>query len=301
MRIAAISDIHVRPDKGDEALIEEIHSRVEEISPDVFVIAGDVSSRIATLADALARLRVSSAMNLFVPGNHDIWFEEKIGLGSLEKYSTSLSEVCRDSGFLYLPDAPYVKKKMAFVGSIGWYDYSFKREDLEIPYKAYAQKEWKGSIWYDLLCIDWGYTDVEATTLFNRKLEYDLSILSESVTKVVFVSHHLPFRDLTLYKGRLPWDFFSAFMGSENTGRLLIYDGRVVLAVSGHSHIRMQKRFNGIKSFTVPLGYGRPADGNYSDLARNAVAHIEIVDGIVEAHDFVEGDICEGMPYADAR
>ncbi len=301
MRIAAVSDIHVRPDKGDEALIEEIHSRAEEISPDVFVIAGDVSNRIATLSDTLARLRVSGAMNLFVPGNHDIWFEEKIGLGSLEKYSTSLSEVCGDSGFLYLPDTPCRKRKMAFVGSIGWYDYSFKREDLQIPDKAYAQKEWKGNIWYDVLCVDWEYTDVEATTLFNRKLEYDLSVLSKGVTQVVFVSHHLPFRDLTLYKGRLPWDFFSAYMGSESTGRLLLYDGRVILTISGHSHIRMYKQFNGIRSFTVPLGYGRPADDDYSELARKAIAHIEVVDGGVKGHDFVEGDICEGMPYSDAR
>ncbi|MHA2378065.1 MAG: metallophosphoesterase [Candidatus Thorarchaeota archaeon] len=301
MRIAAVSDIHVRPDKGDEVLLEEIHSRVEEISPDVFVIAGDVSNRIGILSDTLARLHVSSAINLFVPGNHDIWFEEKIGLGSLEKYSTALGNVCKDSGFVYLPDAPYTEKNMAFVGSIGWYDYSFKREDLTIPHTAYAQKEWKGNIWYDLLCTDWGYTDVEATSLFNRKLEYDLSVIPKSISQVVFVSHHLPFRDLTLYKGRLPWDFFSAFMGAESIGRLLLHDGRVVLTISGHSHIRMQKQFNGISSFTVPLGYGRPADGNYSSLARNAVAHIELVDSSVQAHDFVEGDICEGMPYANAR
>ncbi len=301
MKIAAVSDIHVRPDKGDEVLLEEIHNQVEKEAPDIFVIAGDVSSRIGILADTLSRLHVSGASNLFVPGNHDVWFEEEIGLGSLEKYSSAISDVCKDNGFLHLPDEPHIKQQLAFVGSMGWYDYSFKREDLNIPYRAYVQKEYGGSIWYDTLCVDWEFTDAELTNLLNRKLEYDLSVLPKRVTSVVYVSHHLPFRELTLYKGHLPWDFFSAFMGAESTGRILLEDPRVVLTLSGHSHIRMQEKFNGITSITVPLGYGRPADENYSDLARAAVAHIELVNRTVQVRDFVEGNICEGMPYANAR
>ncbi|MFQ5831576.1 MAG: metallophosphoesterase [Candidatus Thorarchaeota archaeon] len=301
MRIAALSDLHVHPDQGDEFLLQEIHHRVQEISPDVLVIAGDVSSKLDILSDALSKLHIPNAANLFVSGNHDIWFEEKIGLGSLEKYSRYIGDVCRENGFFHLPDAPHIEEDVAFIGSLGWYDYSFRRTDMDIPEHAYEQKEYGGSVWYDVLCVDWEFTDKEATDLFNQKLEYDLSVLPDSVSRVVYVSHHLPFRDLTLYKNRLPWDFFSAFMGAASTGDILLNDGRVVLTISGHSHVRMNKTFDGITSITVPLGYGRPADDEIPELAQATVANIELVDNTVQVHDFVEGDICEGMPYRNAR
>ncbi|MFX1604522.1 MAG: metallophosphoesterase [Promethearchaeota archaeon] len=301
MRIAAVSDIHVLQDGSDEPLLIKVRERVEEINPDVFVIAGDISDRLDVLSDSLAKLRLKDCTNLYVAGNHDIWFEEEGGPGSLEKYSRVIGEVCTKNGFLHVPDAPVIKGNYAFVASIGWYDYSFRREELDIPIENYEQKEYRGSVWYDLFRIDWGFDDTEATDLFNQKLQYDLRTLPEDVKHVIYVSHHLPFQKLTVYKDRLPWDFFGAFMGAASTGKIIENDGRVILSISGHSHIRNMITISGIVSITVPLGYGRPNSERVNEFVKNAVAQIEIEGTKVQVSDFVKGDLSAGLPYVSSR
>jgi putative phosphoesterase len=299
MRIAAVSDIHVRNDGSDKRLLETVRDRVESLSPDVFIIAGDISDKLRILSDSLDILYQPDSKNLYVAGNHDIWFEEEIGIGSLEKYSKKIGEVCEKNKFMHLPDNPYIVDNMAFVGSIGWYDYSLRRYDLQIPDKAYQGKEFKGEVWFDLFSVDWEFTDPEATDLFNRKIEYDLVNLPRNIERVVFVSHHIPFRELSYYKGRLPWDFFSAFMGAESTGEILQKDSRVILSISGHSHVRKRAKMGDLVAVTVPLGYGRSSDEELEGLVKSAVAEIVIEGNSVDIPNFVEGDICAGLPYGD--
>ncbi len=297
MRIVAISDIHARRNGLDDDLVCAIRSKVEEYSPDVFIVAGDVSENAEILRRTLRLLAVPDAANLYVAGNHDIWFEERSGLGSFEKYSSVIGDICRDAGFVHIPDEPYIQGSVAFVGSMGWYDYSFRRVDLDISEKHYLQKQWRGYVWRDYYAIDWPYTDQEFTTLLNGKLNYDLETLPEHIEQVVYVSHHLPFRDLTFYKDSLPWDFFSAFMGSVKTGEILKQDGRVLLSISGHSHIRRRVEVDGLTAITVPLGYGRPPDNVYESLVQDAIAILKLGDTGLFIEHFVEGDICEGLPY----
>lgn len=288
-------------DGRDNLLLTKIRERVEEINPDVFVIAGDTSDRLDVFSESLAKLRAKDCVNLYVAGNHDIWFEEGGGPGSLEKYSKVIGEVCSKNGFTHIPDAPVILENYAFVGSIGWYDYSFRREDLEIPIENYEQKEYRGAVWYDLFRIDWGFNDREATNLFNQKLEYDLKTLPDNVKHVVYVSHHLPFQNLTLYKDRLPWDFHGAFMGATSTGKIIANDGRVILSISGHSHIRNMITTNGLVSLTVPIGYGRPDSEHLEKFVKDAVAQIYLDGADVQVSDFVKGDISAGLPYVSSR
>jgi len=299
MRIAAISDIHVRNDGSDHQLLNTIRARVETLAPDIFIVAGDISSELQILSDSLEVLSQPNCTNLFVCGNHDIFFEEGRGLGSLEKYSTRIGEVCEKNRFLHLPENPHIIDKTAFVGTIGWYDYSLRRQDLRIPEDAYEKKEFKGEVWFDLFSIDWEFTDREATDLFNRKLQYDLANLPHEVERVVYVSHHIPFRELSYYKGRLPWDFFSAFMGAESTGSILQQDKRVVLSISGHSHVRKIAKIGNLVAVTVPLGYGRPPDDQLTSMVQSAIAEIIIDDGRIDIPNFVEGDVCADLPYGE--
>lgn len=301
LKIAAISDLHVIQDKLDELFLNTIRERVEKIRPDVFVIAGDISDYLDVISDSLKQLQIDDCKNLFVAGNHDIWFEDGGGPGSLEKYAKSIGEICRKHDFAYLPDAPYIEGEIAFVGSIGWYDYSFRRPELEIPEENYIQKDYQGATWYDLFKIDWGYSDIEATNLFNQKLEYDLETLPDHISKVVYVSHHLPFKDLTVYRNKLPWDFHSAFMGATSTGDILLKDKRVMLSISGHSHIRNMTAIGDLTAITVPVGYGRPSENGIKEFVKQAIAIIDLIDNEVIVSDFVQGDICAGLPYVNYR
>lgn len=301
MRIAAISDLHVLPDDGDIELLRSIRRRVEEISPDVFIIAGDISDQLELLSKSLSQLHMPDCANLFVAGNHDVWFEDGKPPTSLDKYSKIIRDICDKNGFIHLPDYQFINDDIAIVGSIGWYDYSFRRSELEIPFENYEQKEYRGAVWYDVFKIDWRFSDIEATSLFNQKLEYDLSTLPESVTQVVYVSHHLPFRELTIYKDRFPWDFHSAFMGAQSTGRILENDGRVMLSISGHSHVRNKIQIGNITAMTVPLGYGRPDKEGLDSLIKDAVAVIELSSDEIDVKDFVKGDLCENLPFIQSR
>jgi putative phosphoesterase len=301
LRIAAVSDLHVRSNGSDNELILEIHERVKELDPDVFIIAGDISASTTILADSLFKLYVDGCINLYVAGNHDIWFEQDRGLSSLEKYSHTIGNICKKHGWIHLPDQPYIMESTAFVGSLGWYDYSFRCDNLQIPEEAYEEKQYGDAVWYDVFNVDWNLTDKEATDLFNRKIEYDLSLVPDEVDGIVFVSHHLPFKELTLYKQRLPWDFFSAYMGAVSTGKILLEDNRVFLTISGHSHIRSKITLDGITAITVPIGYGRPESKNIPEFVKSAVAEIIIENGNVSLPNFIEGDICTGLPYLVTR
>ncbi len=301
MRIAAISDLHVLPDGSDIELLSSIKRRVEEISPDVFVIAGDISDQLELVSKSLSQLRVPDCTNLFVAGNHDIWFEEGKSPTSLDKYSKHIREMCDKNGFIHLPDHQFIYDDIAFVGSIGWYDYSFRRAELGIPIENYEQKEYRGAVWYDIFKIDWRFSDIEATALFNQKLEYDLSTLPDDVTQVVYVSHHLPFRELTVYKDRLPWDFHSAFMGAQSTGQILKNDERFILSISGHSHVRNKIQIGNITAMTVPLGYGRPDKDSLDSLVKDAIAVVELSSKRIDVKDFVQGDLCEDLPFIQSR
>ncbi len=298
MRIAAVSDIHARSNGLDAELLQKIRERVTTLNPDVFVIAGDMNHQLHELEKSLSMIHIDCCPNLYVAGNHDVWFEEELGIGTLEKYSNMINDACKSSGFIHLPNEYFITDSVAFVGSIGWYDYSFRRKELDIPLECYEMKQYRDAYWRDLYSIDWTLTDKEATEFLNKKLRYDLESLPESVENVVYVSHHLPFKELTQYRDRLPWDFFSAFMGATSTGDILRNDERVILTISGHSHIRNFLKMEGLSAITVPVGYGRPSNDNLDEFVKSAVAEIELRGANIELLHFVQGDICEGLPYS---
>ena len=301
LKIAAISDLHILPNEDDYQFLDCIRERVEEIDPDIFVIAGDISDYLEVVSKSLEILKGIECSRLYVPGNHDIWFEDNNGPGSLEKYTRSLDEICQKYGFTYLPNSIFIEKDTVFIGSIGWYDYSFRRPELEIPDENYIQKEYHDAVWYDAFKIDWDYSDIEATDLFNRKLQYDLETLPSNISQIVYISHHLPFRELTIYKNRLPWDFYSAFMGSAKTGDILLKDKRIVLSISGHSHVRNMISLGNLTALTVPVGYCRPSIEELEGFVKQSVATIEMHGNNVEVTDFTQGDLCDGLPYINSR
>ncbi len=76
---------------------------------------------------------------------------------------------------------------------------------------------------------------------------------------------------------------------------------RVILSISGHSHVRNRISRGNITAITVPLGYGRPNMEKIEDFVRDAVAVIEIHDSDVDVSGFATGDICAGLEYVSSR
>jgi hypothetical protein len=90
-------------------------------------------------------------------------------------------------------------------------------------------------------------------------------------------------------------------MGAVSTGRILLDDDRVFLTISGHSHVRSEITIDGITAITVPIGYGRPESIDIPEFVKSAVAEIIIADRKISLPEFVDGDICAGLPYVVTR
>ncbi|MGQ9630724.1 MAG: hypothetical protein ACUVXI_10485, partial [bacterium] len=174
------------------------------------------------------------------------------------------------TGFHYLDGHPLVHDGVGFVGSIGWYDYSFREldppfaEDTEIlrigPKRElegiswsdltdadYARKElfyfYRGNgmrvRWNDRLYVRWNLSDEEFLEENLAELEGHIEGIYPEVRSIVAILHHLPFEEEIIRKPQDPgWTFCNAFMGSSKLGELLLRYEKVRHVLVGHAHRR---------------------------------------------------------------
>jgi hypothetical protein len=191
--------------------------------------------------------------------------------------------VAEAAGFHYLDRAPYVRDGVGFVGSIGWYDYSYRLDHLEIPLRFYEAKlapgaakslsryrhlcatsndipEWAlsvGTRWMDGANVHLPFNDAEFTERLVRKLEEHLAQLAGTAETIVAAIHHLPFRQLVLYKDNPRWDFAAAFMGSERFGEVLLRHDKVRHMFCGHAHKHDRVQIGRLECFCIGSTYRR--------------------------------------------
>ena len=134
MRIGITSDIHTDTSPANSRIVEYIADEARRAELDVFVICGDISPNIMALSATLGAFHDigSNCKKLFVAGNHDIWLVGlKETVTSHDKYSL-ITALCGEHGFHHLGDSPVILGQVGFCGTIGWYDYSYKRERYPI-------------------------------------------------------------------------------------------------------------------------------------------------------------------------
>src|SRR6185503_5112576 len=97
MRLALTSDLHV--DHHPE-VIPLVAAQVRRLEAEVLIVAGDVSSSLDHLEQALAGLREASGVRraLFVPGNHDLWCTADAP-SSRARYDELIPARARSAGF----------------------------------------------------------------------------------------------------------------------------------------------------------------------------------------------------------
>jgi len=256
MKICCLGDIHYYGKRKDlKRLVENIEDSCLDVN--AVVIVGDVSAdgELGHVEDVLVAVKeaVDPVPVLVVPGNHDIYLSEYevfSDVNSLTKLSM-FNELVERVGCVALMKRPYIIGDVGFVGSIGWYDYSFVPEWLNLPLEAYREKAYGLQYWADRDYVRLPMSDEEFTLYLLRKFEEDIKKIYDSVESVVAVLHHLPFRELVTYKSRADWDYFSTFMGSESFGYVIGKYGKIRLVLYGHSHdgvdTRVCKEVKGIK------------------------------------------------------
>ncbi len=299
MKIGAVSDIHVdiNGKRGDPGFTGKLIGYLESLGLDLLLIPGDAAGSVKSLVDFFSKCRrLTVPHKIYLPGNHDIWTGGKVPDGSWVKYRQVLPEICGEFDWIYLPGNPLIIERTAFAGTMGWYDYSSANSmwDDMFSEEDYMMKISPGNAkWMDLEYAHFGMNDREVAGELLREAGEDLSRLGFSregeneikytgsdMDTIVFVSHMVPYRDFIHYKNDPSWDFFGAYIGNINIGKLLDRLPRRLrrLAFFGHTHFPGEKVVeSGVEGFCVPLGY--PSEygrGRLEDIFRERVVVVEV-------------------------
>lgn len=256
MKIGLISDLHTDVTPWNKALVPYLIEVVRAANLDVFVLAGDLARHLVQLSETLNAFQLAdlTCEKLFVPGNHDIWAIETADVTSEQKCGI-ISELCHACGFHPLMDEPFIKEEIGFCGTLGWYDYSFAPDGYDFSDDQYAEKELMGAVWNDKRYAKWSDTDPIIARRFEADLERQIASIREDVSRIVVVTHHVPFRECIRYRGELPWDFFRAFMGSEHLGAQCLQEPLVTHALFGHVHHVVDMQVRSVRAISAPVGY----------------------------------------------
>ena len=85
--------------------------------------------------------------------------------------------------------------------------------------------------------------------------------LDSSVATVVCATHHQPYEQTVRRAGRLPWEFFNAFMGSARMGDVIDKHPKISHVIYGHTHTLGDRQIGKRRVFGTPLGYPRERKG----------------------------------------
>jgi hypothetical protein len=169
-----------------------------------------------------------------------------------------LPQTVKQYGFHYLDQKPFLTNKIGFVGSIGWYDYSFKYSDKPIPQDYYARKNWPEVVsWNDGLYVHLGMSDEAFTKRVNRRLKWHLALVSKQADAIICAVHHVPFRQLLLTNHTSTDKFLTAFSGSEETGKIIRSFPKIKYVFCGHTHQKKKAKINGITAINIGSDYLR--------------------------------------------
>jgi predicted phosphohydrolase len=275
MKIIALSDLHYPRHKDH---LEKIVKRICDSEAEVLILGGDISEiqeeryrRCLGLFEKFRGLKIATV------GNHDLWVLK--GGDSYQRYRQWFPELFKDYGFYYLDQQimPFVYKNIAFIGNIGWYDYSFRQ--TKIPFSdevfvGYLDKE-KGKriykpwsqlndedyarkvllyirnkklgvvTWNDGVGISWTYSDDTFCNLMLEHLKAQLNWCQQNPTveKIICITHHVPFKEGIKERPDPGLAFSNAYMGSHRMGELLLNYPKVKVALWGHSHNWMDRNF----------------------------------------------------------
>ncbi len=241
MKFYLTSDLHMgsrrRGDRANIALAQYVMAN----PTDALILVGDLGKSPEHVHQCLALFEGFPGVKMAVPGNHDIWLQGYHSDNSWELHEEILPALFEAHGFHALHMAPLMLGQVGFVGSMGWYDYSF-RDEIGVALKHYRSKTppWSSwPLWNDATHAKFPFNDESLTHKLAQRLERHLHSL-EQAQNVVAAIHHVVSKALLIHpRERVPktWRFANAFLGAECFGDILRRDPRVHQIFCGHIHM----------------------------------------------------------------
>jgi predicted phosphohydrolase len=296
MKIAYTSDLHTDITKNNGEIVSFLTRRIREVEPDVFIIGGDVANSLDGLNSALSQFKDLSCLKIMVPGNHDIWIESKSllkkGKDSLYKYRKAIPEVCALNNFIYPVSQPFLIDDTAFIGNIGWYDYTLKDKRLGDIYSTadYDKGSFTKGTWNDCKYAVWlknpesnnwkvrsvRYSPLQVFDIMMNELRNSVALIPKHVKRVVFIFHTAPFAECIEPKDEpSPFD---AYEGSGRIGEYLkeLAPGYDISVVCGHRHKKLFLEKENIKVYRSPIGYLENKVEDFELLVKDVIGIFDI-------------------------
>ncbi len=281
MKILVTADLHYDIPRS-RGPAEQLATRVVRTGGDALVLVGDsAGANLDVLRECLRLFEGFGGLKLLVPGNHCLW--RRPGEDSIERYERLIPQAAREEGFTVLDHEPVALGEVGLVGSVGWYDYSFRDKSLGIPLPFYAAKVAPGaaayyreeyeqlladhadeldeahwemfSRWMDGRHVRLNMSDEEFVERLARKLSSQLAEVAPRVGRIAAFLHHLPFAELVPANRPTRFAFAAAYMGADRLGQVLLDCPKVTHVYCGHSHWRADRRVGRIRVVNVGSTY----------------------------------------------
>lgn len=235
MRIFAVSDIHI-DFKENRKWLYGLSKK--DFKDDILILAGDITDKTLSFIRAFIALKSRFKEVLYVPGNHDLWTNIKIGRNSLDNFDL-IKTIARNCGILM---EPLHLDTLSIVPLLGWYDYSFGSPSEQLY-----------NIWMDYSACKWpeGYNEATVTQHFLLMNESSLNVKNDFV---ISFSHFLPRIDLMpVYipkEKRIVYPVLGTNLLEQQIRRL-----KPDMHIYGHSHVNVKTKIDDIVYINNAYGY----------------------------------------------
>jgi predicted phosphodiesterase len=293
MLIASVSDIHLDY-KANRELFQKMAAEMDVRKPNAVVVAGDVSHIDELIASCIRLLRKVTDRVAYLPGNHDLWVDrpgEDVqtdpSFNTWERHHRVLRQLVESAGGHYLPAEPLRLGEVAIAGSCGWYDHSFFQSEFrtQVSESALREQSINGMQWGDRTRTAFRgpngrlMSSPEVARQMEDTLDEQLGQLEcdPTVRTIVCATHHQAYEQTVRRAGKLPWEFFNAFMGSSRMGDVIDKHAKVDHVIYGHTHTLGDRVIGKRRVFGTPLGYPRERKGvSEQEVLRTRIGWIEL-------------------------
>lgn len=280
MKLLATADLHYNHPRSRPLAIDLI-SQINREQFDVLLLAGDTAVGDGDDLEQCLSSFTFAGPKLFICGNHELWTRSH---DSYDIFNRTLPKRVRDLGWHYLERDPLVIGNTAFVGSVGWYDYTFAPDHLGIAPRFYQAKISPGAaarFWEHaqlvkpdgIMASDVTPEQLEVVARWNdgrhvKLHRSDSAFLQECIQglhdsletvrdapRIVVATHHLPFREILPPRRSATWDFVWAYLGSQAMGDLIRQYASVSHVLCGHTHLPMEQRIGHLEAINIGSGY----------------------------------------------